>query len=69
MNSRRLRYVDRIVCLQRGKIVEQGTPAELALSDGYFADMVGRETELVRNLVREPPLTLTVQGTSVLSHK
>ncbi|MDE0213648.1 MAG: peptidase domain-containing ABC transporter [Deltaproteobacteria bacterium] len=45
-----LRHVNRVLCLDQGKITEQGTPAELARGNGYFADMVRRETEMVRIL-------------------
>ncbi len=45
-----LRHVDRVLCLDRGKITEQGTPAELARGNGYFAGMVRRETEMLRVL-------------------
>ena len=56
-----LRYADRVIGLERGRIVEQGPPAELARSGGYFAEMVRRETELIRDLTRQPPLTLASQ--------
>ena len=49
-----LRNADRIICLDRGKIVEQGTPAELARSAGYFARLVYRETENIKNLIALP---------------
>ncbi len=55
-----LRHVDRVICLRHGKIVEHGTPAELARRDGYFAEMVLREMELVSELAGERPLKLTV---------
>jgi len=48
------RNVDRIICLDKGKIVEQGTPAELARSAGYFARLVHRETENIKNLIALP---------------
>ena len=49
-----LRNADRIICLDRGKIVEQGTPAELATSAGYFARLVCRETENIKDLIALP---------------
>ncbi len=58
-----LRDVDRVICLERGKIIEQGTPADLALGGGYFADMVRGDAELVRDLAGEHPPALTGQGT------
>ena len=49
-----LRHVDRIVSLDRGRIVEQGTPAELALRDGYFSRMVLDEPVLAGGFVTGP---------------
>ena len=49
-----LRHVDRIVSLDRGWIVEQGTPAELALRDGYFSRMVLDEPVLAGGFVTGP---------------
>ena len=49
-----LRHVDRIVSLDRGRIVEQGTPAELALRDGYFSQMVFEEPVLADGFVTGP---------------
>ena len=49
-----LRHVDRIVSLDRGRIVEQGTPAELALRDGYFSQMVLEEPVLADGFVTGP---------------
>ena len=49
-----LRHVDRIVSLDRGRIVEQGTPAELALRDGYFSRMVLEEPVLAGGFVTGP---------------
>ena len=49
-----LRHVDRIVSLDRGRIVEQGTPAELALRDGYFSQMVLDEPVLADGFVTGP---------------
>ncbi len=49
-----LRNADRIVCLDQGKIVEQGTPGELAKGNGYFAKLVRRETEVIKNLAALP---------------
>lgn len=57
-----LRHVDRVICLESGRVVEQGTPAELALGDGYFADMVRRDAELVRDLSAEHLPGFMVQG-------
>lgn len=45
-----LRHADRIVCLEQGKVAEQGTPAQLARGNGYFAAMVGKESALVKEL-------------------
>ena len=56
-----LRYTDRVIGLERGRIVEQGPPAELARSHGYFAEMVRGETELLRDLTSQPPLILASQ--------
>ena len=49
-----LRHVDRIVSLDRGRIVEQGPPAELALRDGYFSRMVLEEPVLAGGFVTGP---------------
>ena len=49
-----LRHVDRIVSLDRGRVVEEGTPAELALRDGYFSQMVFDEPVLVDGFVTGP---------------
>ena len=49
-----LRHADRIICLDQGKIVEQGTPAALARGTGYFARLVYRETENIKNLIALP---------------
>jgi len=49
-----LRYADRIICLNHGKIVEQGTPAELVRGTGYFARLVHREAENIKNLIALP---------------
>ena len=57
-----LRYADRVICMQRGKIEEQGRPAELARGDGYFADMVRRDAELALDLAGGHPPVLTAQG-------
>ena len=56
-----LRYADRIICLDQGKITEQGTPAELARGAGYFARLVYRETENIKNLIALPEETPAVQ--------
>ena len=45
-----LRHADRIVCLEHGKVAEQGTPAQLVRGNGYFAAMVGKESALVKEL-------------------
>ena len=63
-----LRHADRVICLRHGKIVEHGTPAELARGDGYFAEMVRRETELVRDLTGERPLALAARGKMEVHH-
>ncbi len=47
-----LRYADRIVCMDRGKVVEQGPPGDLALGDGYFARMVRGEATLLQELLQ-----------------
>ncbi len=55
-----LRYADRIVCMDRGKVVEQGSPGDLARGDGYFARMVRAEAALLQELLqrrREAPAT------------
>ena len=49
-----LRHVDRIVSLDRGRIIEQGTPAELAMRDGYFSRMVLEEPVLADGFVTGP---------------
>ncbi len=63
-----LRHADRIICLRDGMIVEHGTPAELARGDGYFADMVLRERELLRDLTGKWPAELPVQERMEVSH-
>lgn len=45
-----LRHADRIVCLEQGKVAEQGTPAQLTRGNGYFAAMVRKESALVEDL-------------------
>ena len=57
-----LRHVDRVLCLDQGKITEQGTPAELARGNGYFADMVRRETEMVRVLAGQGSAAVAAPG-------
>ncbi len=57
-----LRHVDRVICLDQGKITEQGSPAELVRGNGYFADMMSRETELVEALSGPPPAALAHSG-------
>ena len=55
-----LRFAHRIVCMDRGKVVEQGLPEELVRADGYFAGMVRREAALIQALVQgraEAPAT------------
>ena len=49
-----LRLADRVVSLERGRIVEQGTPAELALRDGYFSSMVLDDPVLADGFVTGP---------------
>lgn len=49
-----LRLADRVISLDRGRIVEQGTPAELALRDGYFSRMVLDEPVLADGFVTGP---------------
>ena len=49
-----LRYADRILSLDQGKVVEQGTPGELARGNGYFADMVRNEMGLLREFAAGP---------------
>ncbi len=49
-----LRLADKVVSLDRGRIVEQGTPAELALRDGYFSSMVLDEPVLADGFVTGP---------------
>ena len=38
-----IRHCDRIVVLDKGKIVEDGTYEELIALDGYFAELVSRQ--------------------------
>ena len=57
-----LRHVDRVLCMDRGKITEQGTPAELARGNGYFADMVRRETEMLRVLAGQDLAAVAAPG-------
>ena len=45
-----LRYADRIIALSQGQVVEEGTPEELARGSGYFANLVGQQTGLLRDL-------------------
>lgn len=49
-----LRHADHIICLDQGKVVEQGPPAELARGSGYFARLVHREAEVIKNLTALP---------------
>jgi subfamily B ATP-binding cassette protein HlyB/CyaB len=42
-----LRHVHRIISLERGRIVEHGTPAELLRSGGYFASMVREQIDML----------------------
>ena len=44
-----LRYVDRIISLDQGRIVEEGAPAELVHRSGYFSKLVREQTELVKD--------------------
>ena len=57
-----LRHVDRVLCMDRGKITEQGTPAELARGNGYFADMVRRETEMLWALAGQDLAAVAAPG-------
>ena len=57
-----LHHVDRVLCMDRGKITEQGTPAELARGNGYFADMVRRETEMLRILAGQDLAAVAAPG-------
>ena len=55
-----LRFAHRIVCMDRGKVVEQGPPEELVRGDGYFAGMVRGEATRLQALVQgraEAPAT------------
>ena len=38
-----VRQADRIVVLERGRIVEQGTHAQLVSSGGYYADLSSKQ--------------------------
>jgi ATP-binding cassette, subfamily B, multidrug efflux pump len=39
-----VRQADRIVVLEKGRIVEQGTHAQLAAAGGYYADLAQKQT-------------------------
>ena len=39
-----VRQADRIVVLEKGRIVEQGTHAELIAAGGYYADLSQKQT-------------------------
>jgi ABC-type multidrug transport system fused ATPase/permease subunit len=47
-----LTHVDRIIALQNGRIVQQGTPADLIDQPGYFRDMMQRREEQLTARVR-----------------
>ena len=49
-----LRNANRVICLEQGKIAEEGTPAELARRSGRFAKLVYRETENIHHLITSP---------------
>ena len=55
-----LRHVDRVVSLDRGRIVEQGTPADLALRDGYFSRMVLDTPVLADGFVTGPTAPVAI---------
>ncbi len=57
-----LRYADRIVCMDRGRVVEQGPPGDLARGDGYFARMVRGEAALLQELLQLRPAARATQG-------
>jgi ATP-binding cassette subfamily C protein len=39
-----IRHADRIYVLDKGRVVQQGTFAELAAVDGLFAQLMARQT-------------------------
>ena len=41
-----IRNADRIISIDGGKVIEDGTPRELAHSEGYFGRMLRRQTQL-----------------------
>ncbi len=47
-----LRFARRIICMDHGKVMEQGLPEELLRGDGYFAGMVRGEAALLQALVQ-----------------
>ncbi len=57
-----LRYADRIVCMDRGRVVEQGPPGDLARGDGYFARMVRGEAVLLQELLQLRPAARATQS-------
>jgi ATP-binding cassette, subfamily B, bacterial HlyB/CyaB len=45
-----LRHVHKIITLEQGRIAEQGSPAELLRSGGYFASMVREQIDMLNSL-------------------
>ena len=63
-----LRNADRILAFDRGRLVEQGTHAELLAADGIYARLVRIQTQVCRQptvdtlLVEEPPAATAACG-------
>ena len=50
-----LRHADRIICMDRGKVVAQGSPGELVRGGGFLSQMVRGEAELLQGLIQGGP--------------
>ena len=57
-----LRFARRIICMDRGKVAEQGLPGELVRGDGYFAGMVRDEATRLQALVQGQAVAPATQG-------